>query len=514
MFLLIAIIIIIIVVQTVVFFLGRKRTLLVGSILSDTSFTVSKAYIPNNIINKIVTSNLITTYKKYKSCTDDVVKEPVVDFERLGRMRLKAVNDGVSFDENEAKKSCTTFKTKIICKAENKVEVLYISYNGRNTNPIVENILSAINTYLLKNRGAASDFHLIKDIVERNCDATENEIESIKQIPLYLGLIGTISGIITGLGEIYLTGGFAAIKTVVDTMMGEIALAMLASFFGVLYTSCLTWMSKEASHKLENNKNVFYSWIQTELLPVLSKNVVSTLSLLERNLTHFNDSFKSTVDGIGDKLGTLGATYRQQEQILTTIRNLDVVKVSQINASTTASLQDAVKDIKVFADYINTTTTYLREVQSLNAKIDEHLDRTKHLEQIAAFYQKREAEIKKREDQIENIVEQSDKIMQLALDKFSQKTSQSLSKISGVFEAEEMKLDSLMQTRASLFDDKMRKLDSIINLINQMGTVISATNKLEKSNEDNTRAMNSLVDAIKVLIRQNGGNSESRWWRR
>lgn len=514
MLLLVAIVLSIIAIQTYIFLQGWKKTELLSKILSDNVFTVDKAYLPNTIVNRINPSSLISIYKKYRNRTDEIEREPVVDLERLGRMRLKALEDGVAFDEKAAKKACTSYKIKVICKAEDKIEVLYISNTTLGANTVVENIFLAINTYLLKNRGAASDFHLIKDIVERNCDATENEIESIKQIPLYTGLIGTIAGIITGLGEIYLTGGFAAIKSVVDTMMGEIAIAMLASFFGVFYTSCLTWMSKDASRKLENNKNVFYSWIQTELLPVLSKNVVSTLSLLERNLNHFNESFRSTVDGIGDKLGTLGETYKQQQQILSTIQNLDVVKVSRINALATASLQDAVKDIKVFAEYLNTTTVYLREVQSLNKKIDEHLERTRHLEQIASFYQKREEEIKKREGQIDNIVEQSDRIMQIALDKISQKTSASLSRINEVFDAEEKKLDSLMQTRASMFDDKMHKLDGIINMINQMGSLISVSNKLEKSNEDNTRAMNNLVDAIKVLIRQNKGDSESHWWRR
>lgn len=514
MLFLITIVLSIITIQSLVFFLGRKKTDLLSKILSNTSFSVDRAYVPNTIVNKINSSSLNLVYKRYKNRTDEIIQEPIVDIERLGRLRLKALEDGITFDEKKAKKLCTSYKTKIICKAEDKIEVLYISNSTLIANPVVENIILSINTYLLKNRGAASDFHLIKDIVERNCDATENEIESIKQIPLYLGLIGTIAGIITGLGEIYLTGGFVAIKSVVDTMMGEIALAMLASFFGVFYTSCLTWMSKDASRKLENNKNLFYSWIQTELLPVLSKNVVSTLSLLERNLTHFNESFKNTVDGIGDKLGTLGATYRQQQQILSIIQNLDVVKLSQINALATASLQDAIKDIKVFAEYLNTTTIYLREVQSLNKKIDEHLDRTKYLEQIASFYKERGEEIRKREEQVGNVVEQSDKIMQIALDTFSQKTSASLSKISGVCEAEESKLDSLMQTRASVFDDKMHKLDIIINMINQMGSIISVSNKLEKANEDNTRAMNNLVDAIKVLIRQNSGKSESNWWRR
>lgn len=58
-------------------------------------------------------------------------------------------------------------------------------------------ILDSINNYLQKNKGAVSDFMLIKDIVERNCDSKEEEITIQTPIPLYIGLMGTMLGIFT-----------------------------------------------------------------------------------------------------------------------------------------------------------------------------------------------------------------------------------------------------------------------------------------------------------------------------
>ena len=70
-----------------------------------------------------------------------------------------------------------------------------------NNNKILIKIKESINTYLLRNKGAASDFHLIKDIVERNCDAAEDEVATELPMPLYLGLMGTMVGIIIGIGS-------------------------------------------------------------------------------------------------------------------------------------------------------------------------------------------------------------------------------------------------------------------------------------------------------------------------
>lgn len=95
-------------------------------------------------------------------------------------------------------------------------------------------ILDSINNYLQKNKGAVSDFMLIKDIVERNCDSKEEEITIQTPIPLYIGLMGTMLGIIIGIGRIAIMGGgFSAFidnpQQAIGELMGGVAIAMLAS---------------------------------------------------------------------------------------------------------------------------------------------------------------------------------------------------------------------------------------------------------------------------------------------
>lgn len=148
-------------------------------------------------------------------------------------------------------------------------------------------ILDSINNYLQKNKGAVSDFMLIKDIVERNCDSKEEEITIQTPIPLYIGLMGTMLGIIIGIGRIAIMGGgFSAFidnpQQAIGELMGGVAIAMLASLTGILLTTISSWKSKTSKNKLEADKNGFYSWIQAELLPVLSGNMANTLQLLQQ----------------------------------------------------------------------------------------------------------------------------------------------------------------------------------------------------------------------------------------
>ena len=54
-------------------------------------------------------------------------------------------------------------------------------------NDIGKEIESSVNNYLIRNKGLASDFSIIKDIVERNCTMLEDEIDTQTPFPLYIG---------------------------------------------------------------------------------------------------------------------------------------------------------------------------------------------------------------------------------------------------------------------------------------------------------------------------------------
>lgn len=125
-----------------------------------------------------------------------------------------------------------------------------------------QNILCSINNYLYKNKGAASDFMLIRDIVERNCDSKEEEINTQTPIPLYIGLMGTMTGIIIGIGRTaVLGGGFSTFinnpEQAIGELMGGVAIAMIASLVGIILTTVSSLMSKTSKSKLEAGKMNF-----------------------------------------------------------------------------------------------------------------------------------------------------------------------------------------------------------------------------------------------------------------
>ena len=162
---------------------------------------------------------------------------------------------------------------------EKYIEVTLIK--SKESNAVLDKILSSVNTYLLRNKGAVSDFNLIKDIVDRNMDAVDEEINSLLPIPLYLGLMGTMIGIVIGLFAMPSISD-ANFEGAIDMLIGGVKIAMIASFVGLLLTVLLSgWKYKGAKLHTEGLKNDLFTWIQTQLLPVLSQNISSSIYSLQ-----------------------------------------------------------------------------------------------------------------------------------------------------------------------------------------------------------------------------------------
>lgn len=220
--------------------------------------------------------------------------------------------------------------------APEKVAVQLISDSDGTYSPTFTEIIESMNNYLLRNQNSAGDFALMKDIVERNCAKFEEEIEDELPIPLYLGLMGTMLGIIVGIGYIaFRGGGFAEfIKNPTNSigdLMSGIAVAMIASFIGIYFTTRGTIRSKNAKVGFESEKNEFYTWLQTNLLPVVNQTVGSTLATLQRNLTTFNDTFRDNVAGMERTLGETIHSLGEQKELIKLINQLDVKKLSLIH---------------------------------------------------------------------------------------------------------------------------------------------------------------------------------------
>ena len=252
--------------------------------------------------------------------------------------------------------------------------------DSKESNVITDKILYSINTYLIRNRGVVADFHLIKDVVERNVDAVENDIQQSVSLPLYLGLLGTFSGIVFGLFQI---SGFnfssdsEALNIAIASLLGGVKIAMIASFCGLLLTVLHTgYFFKGAKALVEDKKNDFYTFIQTELLPLLNQGVNSTLVSFQNNMHKFNDEFTINLSKLDGVMGKNYDALIAQEKVLTTLQKMDITEFAQANVKVLQSLQYSIEKFAEFNKYLSGINELVVSTGNVSAKLNEAIGRT------------------------------------------------------------------------------------------------------------------------------------------
>lgn len=318
----------------------------------------------------------------------------------------------------------------------------------RNASSTMSEVRNALNKYLQKNKGSASDFHLMKDVVERYCDAEAEEISTQQPIPLYLGLMGTMVGIIVGIAYVAISGGLAGAKIAenIAELMSCVAIAMSASFIGVYCTTRISWSSKDAFSEVEADKNCFYSWLQTELLPTLSGDTVNALYLLQQNLSTFNNTFQTNIAGLNRALEQVKETSTEQVELINLISDIDIKRVAQANVTVLHELKGCTSELSTFNRYLHNVSEYLTAVNSLNSNINEHLNRTAAIERMGAFFEREIEQVKSREQYINEVVANVDNTLRQTFDSLSESTAQGVQKLRNDSVSQ---FDSVSQTMAA-----------------------------------------------------------------
>lgn len=167
-----------------------------------------------------------------------------------------------------------------------------VGINGYDLNTII----SEINHYVVKTRGT-TDFAVIQNKVERNLTMRYDQAMSKLSFPTNIGLMGTFLGVF--LGIIMFVLGFNGSDELRDSSIRNLLIGVLismsTSFFGLLLTTVNTGRIGEAQKDVESDKNKFYDFVQTELMPSLDVSLVVAISKLHETVDKFEPAFDDVI---------------------------------------------------------------------------------------------------------------------------------------------------------------------------------------------------------------------------
>ena len=147
--------------------------------------------------------------------------------------------------------------------------------NSTHNSDLFKNIVRTLNRYLDENSDQVSDYHSMKDVVDRNREVAESEIETLIPFTQYIGLVGTMVGIFFGVVVLVFGNGLsnlmsgsisALASSGVTELLGGVAIAVLTSAIGLGLTMRSSYLFKEAKRVVELRENAFLGWIQAEIL--------------------------------------------------------------------------------------------------------------------------------------------------------------------------------------------------------------------------------------------------------
>lgn len=217
-------------------------------------------------------------------------------------------------------------------------------------------LIAEINHYVEKTKGT-TDFAVIQNKVERKLNMRYDQSVAKLAFPTYIGLMGTFAGVF--LGITMFIGGFNGAGDITDesikNLLFGVLVSMSTSLIGLFLTTINNALAGESRKNIEEDKNDFYDFVQTELMPSLDVSMVLAITRLHETVDRFEpafdgvisrfqttfdnctrafgDSFEKNVRTVAQAVETMGRNMNKinenislQQQLLSTLRSQELIK--------------------------------------------------------------------------------------------------------------------------------------------------------------------------------------------
>lgn len=411
------------------------------------------------------------------------------------------------YDYNKICNEIKTLETKIEEISARKLYGNFFVYNDSFTS-----IINSINGYLEKNRTGNTDYHLMKDIVDRCSDTQEENVSTQVPIPLYAGLMGTMIGAIVGIGYLWLSDELAALLGASDSevagkgieaLLACVAMAMAASFVGILLTTIGSIKLKNAKIEMASNKDSFLSWLQQNLLPAIANDTSSALIRVSQDLAKFGKDFTQNTNKLQQTIGTLNSTTVDQKELIESLQQINITKVAKANVDVYDKLKDCTEEIGNLTSFLHNSHSYLQEVKELNSQLDKDDRRSKSFERMADFFEKEINQIKERKA-----------IIAAAVDKVDDKTHQALDKMESSSKDQFASFNAYLDKQTEDLKKRSTEIGAIVDELKRLAPLEKVVSQLEHNTKEQNAKMNELMKTIENLAKAkaDGGSGTILPW--
>jgi hypothetical protein len=373
-------------------------------------------------------------------------------------------------------------------------------------NKIFEDIKNSINGYLGGTQGTEVDFELLKDSVDRHCDMIEDEINSQMPLPLYFGLAGTMGGAIIGLFALVFGGSIldlmsgasgsnntSAASDINDLLWG-VAIAMVASAFGIILTSVNTIYFKDKKLQEETEKNKFLAWMQSRVLSAVPSSVSQQMKALVSQLSSFNRNFKTNTEEINKALSKAKDVYLAQADVIERYRAIDLEGMATGVSKVMSKLESSTKSLESFTQYLDTVHNYYKHMQTFVEELNKETARIGILQDIQKFFQSHKSVIAEETAEAHKDIRQSIQAIQASTEQQVKETYTALTlqsqKLRDAVNENNEQFKVLCVDMRNKFQEEMGKMPAVAQNLKKLEEI---PGKLEEVANSITQSQNRLA---------------------
>lgn len=214
----------------------------------------------------------------------------------------------------------------------------------------------------------------IDDFIDNINALKEERISSYLPIPIFLGLLGTIIGIIIGLNDI----STQIEKNMLDEFMTGIRTAMISTATGISITTILHLFFHYSKNSVLKTKRHFLSFIESTDLGD-QRELSDLISQISENLKDFNTNFQENINSFGETMVSIKAVSDGQLALANKLEKLELNKIVKDNLkilekfeSVTDNIEKVIKEIeKASSTPTNIMSQLAESYGKLNDKIEE-----------------------------------------------------------------------------------------------------------------------------------------------
>ena len=189
----------------------------------------------------------------------------------------------------------------------------------------LQTLIKELNKYIRQNVGT-TDFAVIQNKTERFTETIYENSTSNLSMPTYIGLMGTFTGVFLGLCTFSFNLFGLDDDGKINGLIHGVIVSMLTSLAGLVMTTWSNQNAADAKKIMDERKNVFYDFIQNELMPSLGTSVVESLAKLKDTINNFVPAFDTVIerfhDTFDDCTKAFGNEFRSNVTVVT-----DAIKV-------------------------------------------------------------------------------------------------------------------------------------------------------------------------------------------